>query len=185
MVFEMENKCAVKASVPMIYWSQGKDFLRWAVLTECGKTRYIDRIRGSKHPLGVNCCGSHPLDPTKTSMVLKTDRMTVQVSEPNHPEKSITLTEITQVEKIMEKIETTNTVANNVQSKKVVAKAKTAKTATNNTWPEKEELSSLVNSQSMRSLSAKLGFSANSIKKRCKELGITIPTMKFNWSSKT
>lgn len=199
MVLEMQNKCSVIASVPMINWSRGKDFTRWAVLTGCGKTKYIDLVRGSKHPSDVICCGSSPPDPNKISMVLRTDGMAMLVKESKNPEKPIIHTENNEVEETMTKTDITDTVVENtdiesegtIQAPKKTTKKTTKKTAVpapapaKTSWPGNEELTILVKNQSMRSLSKQLGASVNSIKKHCKDQGIEVPAMRFNWSTKT
>ena len=202
MVPEMQNRCSVMASVPMVYQSRDSITIKWAVLTGCGKTRYIDLARGSKHPSDVICCGSSPPDPTKVSMVLRTDGMAMLVKESRNSEIPEIHTKDTEVEETMTKIDITNTVAENVDiesdntiqtpekttkktTKKIVKKAVASTISTKVVWPDKEELTALVSSQSMRSLSKQLGASVNSIKKHCKDQGIEVPAMRFNWSAKT
>ena len=153
----------------MLHWSQNKELLRWAILTKCGKDRYTDLVRGSKHPTEIPCCGLEPKDPNKTdNMVLRTNSIIVtefqkeDVNQMNEPNDSMIET--------TEQIETVEPTQKKPKSSKTVE------------WPDKQELSNLVNSQSMRSLSKELNTSVNNIKKHCKELEITIPAMKFNWS---
>ena len=153
--------CAVKTSIPLLHWSRDKELLRWVVFTKCGKNTFIDRIRGSKHPLEIPCCGSYPLNPTKINYSLK------EINEIIHPEPII------ENESVECKLDMTKNQIIEIPEKLITKGI---------IWPEIQELSRLVNSQSMRSLAKQLNTSAGSIKKQCAKLGIIIPAARFNWS---
>jgi hypothetical protein len=161
MVDSMTAYCAVKISVPMIYWSKDKELLRWAIFTRCGKTIHIDKVRGTKHPLEVPCCGSHPLDPNKINYSLK---------------------EITEVTNIVSPVQKEPVECNVDMTNKQVTEIVETPLAKDFSWPDTPELSRLVNSQSMRSLAKQLNTSIGSIKKQCAKLNIEIPKARFNWS---
>lgn len=153
--------CAVKTSIPMLHWSENKELLRWAVYTKCGKSIYIDKVRGSKCPLEIPCCGLYPLDPNSVNYSLKE---IVEVSNP------IPSAQETPVE--------CNLDMTNKQVPEVIETQSIEKFV----WPDVSELTRLVNSQSMRSLSKQLNVSTGNIKKQCQKLGIEIPKARFNWS---
>jgi hypothetical protein len=155
----------------MLYWSQDKNLLRWAVLTKCGKTTFVDLPRGSKRPLEVPCCGLSPLDPSKINYSLK-DSTKISFPESKTEEES----EIIIEEPI---VECNIDMANNQSTETTKTEKLTSKSVA---WPDVQELSRLVNSQSLRSLAKQLNTSTGSIKKHCAKLEIKIPAARFNWS---
>lgn len=67
--------CAVKAAAPLLMESEGRPLLKWAVLTACGRTAYVELPRG-RRPRELPCCGRcPPLRPEAGGGLHKPDRV--------------------------------------------------------------------------------------------------------------